>query len=82
MPRLDRIEVTVQLASLAIATLLDYLKEPPKSEEERKALDSAALTLITKTSEIADAVRDRLGVPDTTSVVVSTDPLQVTRSSD
>lgn len=60
------ITVLVQIASLAVSTLIDCLRNTPKTQQEADALDRAALELIAKTSDIADAVRARLGVPDTT----------------
>lgn len=66
MPRNDEMVVIVQIASLAIATLIDYLRNTPRTSAEADDLDRAALELIAQTSNMADAVRARLGAPDVT----------------
>jgi|GEM_PF-5708969 hypothetical protein len=54
----------VRVSALAVETLCDYLRQPPADAAEAAEQDRAVLALMDQQQRIADALRDRIGVPE------------------
>lgn len=60
----EQVEMIAQIGTLAVETLLEYLRQAPADAAAAAAQDQACLALMGQQQRIADALRARLGVPD------------------
>jgi hypothetical protein len=60
----EQVELIARIGTLAVETLLEYLRQAPTDEADAVAQDRACLALMGQQQKIADALLARLGVPD------------------
>lgn len=60
----EQVETIARIGTLAVETLLEYLRQAPADAAAAAAQDQACLALMGQQQKIADALRVRLGVPD------------------